>query len=321
MPFSLFYLMAVVIKRTFSRPEHFPFPVFSIGNILAGGTGKTPLVIHVASRLESLGFKVVVISSAAQAWERRRGLSDRSDEIEMMGSRLPRAGIVLKKGESLRAVPAKTGGRVTAGVIDDGFQNYETGRDLDIVTVDASNPFDNRLLLPSGLLREPISFARRADIFVISHPYMVCRKKLDRLAFKLKRFGKPVFVMDYRINGLKDGKSSLPPEAISGKEIMAVAGIGNPESFFTLLDRFNPAVLNAVSYPDHFRYTAGDIERIRKEFQRKGASLIVTTEKDYVKLEKMNPGLPLCYADISGVLLNPYEKEDFDTRMLSVLKF
>ncbi len=313
-------MLLITLNKFAARPEYYPFPVISVGNITAGGTGKTPMVLHLSEKLRNCDYEVVILSSAAGKAQKNGSHSERDDELRMLREKLQGIRIRPKNRDNLRVLKESQCVRKIAAVIDDGFHTHNIGRDIDILMIDAANPFDNRLVIPSGLLREPASAIRRADVFILSHPYMVSRKQLDSLAFKLKRLNKPVYIMDYEITGLKNEKSSLPFYEIAGREVTAIAGIGNPFNFFALMSGLGTRKIHAFVYPDHFSYRRSDIKKILSEFRKNGTSHIITTEKDYTKLKMFDEELPLFYLEIKSRIDNFYEMEDFDTFMLSMLK-
>jgi len=322
LPLSLLYLLAITFKKLFAVPLKYPSPIISIGNITAGGTGKTPLVVYLAEKFQLRRRRVVVLSSAAGICQKRNSAIKRDDEICMLMEKFPGITVGTKKKEKPEGPERPVKPEKDIILIDDGFQSYEIKRDLDILTVDASNPFDNNFLLPAGLLREPVSCMKRADVLIITHPYMVSESALDRLAERLKRMGKPVYVMDYEIKSLNGKGEKLPPAIIENKEVIGVAGVGNPLNFFSLMLRLKPGKIHAMIYPDHFSYTGPDAGEIRLQYLEKKVHCLITTEKDYVKLKNFFHGenVPLFYLEIEGRMKNFYEKYDFDTFLDSVIK-
>lgn len=306
LPFSLVYLLAVLVKKTCSRPKKYGFPVISAGNIVSGGTGKTPLVMEIVKALQSAGKTAAVASSGFR------------DEALMMRNNFPGLVLAHKSREGLEKLKGFSG----TVILDDGFHCRWVHRDLNILVLDASNPFDNNLLIPSGLLREPKSFIRQADVFVLTRPYMINQGEAEKLYGYLSRFNKPVFIMDYEIECLKGGSGEADPGAVCGKNVIAFAGIGSPLNFFSLLSGLHPAKINGIIYPDHFDYRERDINRLCWLYLKQKPDYIVTTEKDYVKLEGRCPDeLPLFYLKTKPVLRNTAgEKKDFDTLLTGMLK-
>ncbi len=304
-------MLVVVVKRAFAVPKKFRFTVISIGNITAGGTGKTPLVMEVARRLISNGKNVAIASSGLG--------SKRLDEISMMHRNLPTVTLVGKSEKELETLEKIS----DIVILDDGFHCHRIKKDINLLVLDASNPFDNNLLIPSGLLREPRRFIKEADALILTHTYMVNPADVEKLHRYLTRFNKPVFVMDYEIGCLKNVHGEIAPETICNTRIVAFAGIGNPLNFFHILLKLSPGKIYGIIYPDHFWYREKDINELCYVYLTKKPDYIITTEKDYVKLEGryQSEQLPLFYMEIKPVLKSSTGAEkSFDTLLLSMLK-
>lgn len=310
LPFTIFYLLVILLKKSTVSPRRFPFSVVSVGNITAGGTGKTPLVMEIAKRLNTPKNKVAVGSSLVR--------SKTSDEIRMMERKLP--GVVLT-GKTIRDIE-KLIGKTDLLILDDGFHCRYIHKDVNLLVLDSSNPFDNHLLIPSGLLREPKGFMKQADAFILTHTYMLSMQDTKKLLSYLKTFNKPLFFMDYEIKGLKNVYGEISPTVIRNKDLVAFAGIGNPMNFFYLLLGLEPKRMEGIIYPDHFHYRERDINEICYLYLKKKPDYIVTTEKDYVKIKSRHPeDLPLFYLEISPVIQNAEAgKKDFDTLLTEMLK-
>ncbi|MDD3726542.1 MAG: tetraacyldisaccharide 4'-kinase, partial [Candidatus Ratteibacteria bacterium] len=204
-------------------------------------------------------------------------------------------------------------------IIDDGFHCHHISKTLNIIVIDMANPFDNGLLLPAGLLREPLWELKRADVFILSHPYMVDRPTYQKLTGYLKKFQKPVFIMDYKIECLKDKEKELATDFIKDKDILAFTGTGSPFNFFSLLATLSPKKIYGAVYPDHFHYQKEDIEELEDMCIKKNASCLITTEKDYIKTTMYECSIPMYYLKIRPVLKSTEGKE-FDTLLTNVVK-
>lgn len=317
LPFTLFYLLAVYLKRIFTRKVKLRVPVISVGNITAGGTGKTPLVKYIAMFYQKKG-KVPVISTSGS--KRKRGKLLKAhlwDEILMLKANIPGIKITGKKKEEI--VSSLSGDMNEVVIIDDGFHCHYLWKNLDILVIDMERPFDNNLLLPAGLLREPCREIKRADVFILSHPYMVNTCKSQILIEYLKTFNKPVFIMDYKIEGLRDKENVFSLDIIKDRNIIAFTGTGNPYSFFSLLSREIKGKIYGVVYPDHFEYRVEDIKELEDICRNRNIDILITTEKDYVKIKNYKVSVPLYYLKIYPVLKGINGK-DFDTFLLNVIK-
>ncbi len=300
LPFTVFYLLAVTIRKLFSQPAKYGFQVISAGNLVCGGTGKTPLAMEIAKTLRTAGRPVAVASSGF----RDETLMVRRNFSDIIFARKNRRGF-----ESL-------GGFDGTVIMDDGFHC------LNIMLLDASNPFDNSILLPAGLLREPKRYLREADVFIVTRPQTADKKAVESLYAYLDRFGKPVYAMDYAPDYMEGISERIDTSNVRGKNIIAFAGIGNPLSFFALLAGLSPEKITGVVYPDHFRYTERDINELCCLYLKKKTDCIVTTEKDYVKLESLIPcELPLFYLKTKVFLTDAAgKKTDFDSLLDVMVK-
>ena len=295
------------------RQKRLPCIVISIGNIVAGGTGKTPAVIWIAKSLQSEGFPVGVLLRGYRR-ESHHSVSVVSDEKQILTSVAEsgdEAGLIARK---LPGIPVVVGSdRYAAGlevirlwghtegvlVLDDGFQRRELVRDLDILTIDSSRPFGTGKLLPAGTLREPQTALKRTDIVLLT------RTDLAAEPIDLERFvqGKQMFESRHRpvrLYQLSTGsdRSEFSPmdrgrlerdekcalELLKGKRILAVCGIGNPEGFVETLQQFETKTVELLAFPDHHRYASSDLNTITAKARKVGANIVVTTEKDSEKL-------------------------------------
>ncbi|MBU1486730.1 tetraacyldisaccharide 4'-kinase, partial [bacterium] len=269
--------------------------VISIGNITLGGTGKTPAVMALAKKLQGEGRKVAVLLRGYKGRLENKGgvVSDGSslllnpreagDEAYLLAKRLPKIPVLVGKNriKSGKAAINKFG--VDVLILDDGFQHRRLARDLDIVLIDAANPFGAGRLFPSGILREPLSALSRADVFLLTRTdeaadYKKIRERLLKInpsALIIESVHKPISILD------KEGKGH-PLTIIKGKKVLALSGIGHPESFEMMLKNLGAKGAVCLRYPDHHSYSQRDIEEIKEK--SKEVELIISTEKDKVRL-------------------------------------
>jgi len=285
---AFFYRMGIFKSY---RPD---LKVISIGNITLGGTGKTPFAAYLAKRLRSEGHLVAILLRGYKRPEQDDGMG--SDEYHVMGdeaSMLKSAcgeGIDVFAGSDrvLLARQLEKEKVVDTVILDDGFQHFRLKRDLDIVTIDASNPFGNKFILPLGLLREPLSSLKRADCFCLTRcdeasEYMIgeLRAFLNRLnpkASVLKAFYCPASLYDLK----KNKKESAG--MLKGKDVCLLAGIANPFSFIKTVRDLGAYISLKVFFDDHHHYSQAEVREVA--FQCKDAKIktVVTTEKDAVRL-------------------------------------
>ena len=335
-PFSLLYGLIISARnRRFDlgRPvsARLPCRVISVGNLTVGGTGKTPTVIYLARMLKDQGYRPVVLSRGYGGTSKHAvNVVSRGDEPLMKQDAVGDEPFMMAK--SLTGVPVLAGTRrVLTGdwalknlnadvlILDDGFQHRQLARDIDIVLLHAANPFGNGRLLPAGPLREPVSVLKRADIIIETGTYDdVAAHASIVLPVGVRA---PAFRCYYKPRSLLQGgrDAVLPLEIIRGKKICAFAGIGNPGTFKKTLAALGTDLAVFIAFPDHHRYTQADVSLISERARQCGAEMIVTTEKDRIKLEAFDVFLNgVCALRIEMDFLSA--REDFEKLILEKLK-
>jgi tetraacyldisaccharide 4'-kinase len=311
-PLSLPYGLAASIRLLLYRhgwlkQEKLTARVISVGNITAGGTGKTPLVIYLAGKLKERNRKTAILTRGYKresrqmvelTWESRTGIrwQDVGDEPYLLAKRLPDVPVMVGKNRFLCGKHAveKFGSEIL--LLDDGFQHLKLFRDLDVVVIDSTNPFGNGRLLPAGILREPVSSLKRADLFVLTKTDQTSDK--DELIHMLESANPraPVVQSVYQPVGMTelfDGSLTDTEDLRSGKAFL-FSGIGNPLSFEKTVKQLNVKILTHRIFPDHFRYKEKDSEELMVQAEASGADFIITTEKDSVRIPLVKrPGIPL----------------------------
>ncbi len=296
--------------------ETLPRPTISVGNITFGGTGKTPFVEFLARRLRFEGWRPAILS---------RGYGRRSRGVVVVGegagplvsaeeggdepvalARAAAPGVCVVVGERRGAAAARA---LALGadlfLLDDGFQHLAVRREVDLLLLDARDPFGGGRLPPRGRLREPLDAIARADAIVFTRtdrglPRLDALETVARLAP-----GKPVFRARLRAAALHDESDApIAAGAIAERRLLAVCGIANPSSFAASLSELGLAAEERLEFRDHQRYGPRELARIRDAAARTGASLVVTTEKDAVKLAG-RAGLPLVAVRLSVGIEEP----------------
>ena len=308
------------------RVHEISAPVISVGNITVGGTGKTPLVAWMAKVLARGGRGVCILTRGYGRLDShdRVIVSDGNevlaspecagDEAYLLAEELKGCAAVISDADRVAAAQwAVANLKTDVFILDDGFQNLRIARNLDIVTIDATNPWGNRKVLPAGILREPLSALTRADCIVVTRADAA--QQLDELENELGRLsnGVPVFRSRMKLARLRHAsgeESSLGTDEITRSSVAAFCGIGNPESFFALLNREGYQLCYARALRDHHRYVQSDLDRIEREAVAKGAQALLTTAKDEVKLRSISIGVP-CYA--VDIEIEIEESEAFST--------
>ena len=275
-----------------------PVPVISIGNLTLGGSGKTPLTALVAAILCDLGAHPAVVSRGYG--RRTRGVhvvADRDgvrldakeagDEPRLLGEQLPGLPVVVGESryEAGRVAIERCGADVL--VLDDGFQHRTLAKDLEILAVEGREPWGNGRLFPRGGLREPLSALRRAHLVVVTNP--AGTGVAQQVEWSLRREGSHAAVLSgaYRAEALREGdKRPQSPGMLSGRRVLALAGLAAPAGFVATLTSLGATVVELLAFPDHHSYRATDLERVRLSAQRSDAEWVVTTEKDWVRLRE-----------------------------------
>ena len=263
--------------------------VISVGNITAGGTGKTPLVIWLFNLLRQKNILCAILTRGYKAHAKERGTRDEGremkiDEPAIFAERYPEAQVIVNPDRVAGAKEAVSKFSANVLIMDDGFQHRRLARDLDIVTIDATQPFGYSKVLPAGLLREPIAALKRADAVVNTRCDQVTEAKLAQLEEKL-RFINSDMIIDRSIHTPICAKSieskEISLEQLNDKKIFAFCGIGNPDSFLDTIKGLGCELVGSKIYNDHHHYTQNDIADIHKQAKPLKADLILTTQKDW----------------------------------------
>jgi tetraacyldisaccharide 4'-kinase len=315
---------------------HSKLPVICVGNITAGGTGKTPFCIMLAGELSKKGLKPAIISRgykrkaqpgrsvlAINNWrEILAGPEEAGDEPYLVARKM--LGKVLVLVGSDRRQTALMAEDMGADVIimDDGFQHRRMARDLDIVLLDGQRPLENGWLLPAGRLREPASALKRAGIVVTTrNSEGTVSETVSKLMEKFNKKAS-VFCCQHRPVGLKslDCRPVKSPIKLESKSTLFIfSGIARPESFQNSIRALGHNVSGHITFGDHHSYRPSDLDKIKRAASASDA--IVTTEKDAVKLPiDWDPGKPLLVLEIEAVICSGNEREKMLELIMKVVK-
>ena len=308
--------------------------VISIGNVTAGGTGKTPVTEIFARTLAAEGRKVAILSRGyrrkeAPWWMRmfaqvvtpplvvsdgRRVLRDSAeggDEPYMLASNLPGVAVVVDRDRVKAGRYAVKRLGCDTIILDDGFQYQRLKHSIEVVLVDATNPFGNGNMLPRGILREPARNLGRADIIFLTK----CRGDVSAVREEIRRYNQTAEIVEctHAPKSLKDvwSREEFPLSWLEGKTVCTLSGIASPKGFENSLRRLGAKVVWCERYADHHRYDSSEVLYALNRTADMGADALVTTEKDAVRFPRFETVPVKClYLRIAIEILSGAESFD-----------
>ncbi len=330
---SYFYGLLVLLAQKgyqsgLRRVHRLDRKVISVGNITWGGAGKTPGVILLAQWLWQKGYHPAILTRGymprGQRASQRRGLSD---EARLLEDHLKDIPVLVGKNRIETARRALQRFSIDVFILDDGFQHWRLARDLDIVLVDATNPFGNGFLLPRGILREPLSALSRAELFIITKSDLG-EKNIPQIQKKIQEMNPlaPVLLarhLPVSFHRIDRGSQSIHDiDLLRGKTMLSFCSIADPDSFELTLKNLGGRVIRNLAFLDHYLYTPVDLKKIFQNARDQKVDCLVTTQKDAVKLDSLlmesDPHLPLYYLKIQmGFVTGEETIEETLTRLLN----
>jgi tetraacyldisaccharide 4'-kinase len=322
-------------QKGFFRQHKLEVPVISVGNLVLGGTGKTPLVHYIAKLLQQQNKKPAILSRGykgaasgkinivSDTTEILMNADHAGDEPRLLAEKLPGMPVITGKKRSITGRFAIDSYGVDCLILDDGFQHMSLKRDIDLVLFNAQKLLGNGRVLPGGDLREPLSALKRADAFIISG----VDTPLDDMVAQFIEFlhnlfpDKPAFTGSYlpdeTLSRTYSGKNDTLSLSESRKiPVYGFCGIAQPESFQNILKKSNMNLTGFQSFEDHYHYSLDDIESLYKTGLSSGAQALITTEKDLVKIRDLSPrDFPLLTLSLRLEMDN-----DFDRFLLNNLE-
>lgn len=307
-PLEKLYSFGNRLHRRMTKSVRIPgAKILSIGNITTGGTGKTPATIYFSKLLRAEFPNQAVLSRGyggklshetnllSDGFRLLMESDDSGDEPYLMAVNLPGVKVAVGRNRLKNAQQLVKDFGSTLFLLDDGFQHYRIGRDADVVLIDATNPFGSGKLLPQGILREPVENLARASAIVLTKADLVPLPVLDELREKILGISKLsyVFTSRHASKGLiKIPHAYTPQEKVHtvGTDILkhetvwALSAIANSRAFEEMLRRAGAERVEQISFRDHHDFTDRDVQMILNRVRP--YDLIVTTEKDYVRLRK-----------------------------------
>ena len=256
-PIALIIQWLGFLKRTLTKTHKFSIPVICVGNIYLGGTGKTPLCIEIFSILKNLNLNPVFIRKKYDAFQ---------DEVDLQ----KQTGSVYQNKIRGTAVKKALENKADIAILDDGFQDFSIKKNLSIICFNEKQWIGNGLVIPAGPLREGLSALKRANCVVING-----KKNID---IENKIFSKnkdiKIFYSKYNSKNINEFEK---------KKVIAFAGIGNPENFFTLLKDNGVNIVKEIIFPDHHKYSEKELENLINK-KKENNNILLTTEKDYLRI-------------------------------------
>ena len=261
-PFSLLIQLLFFFKNIFLKPKKISIPVICVGNIYLGGTGKTPLSIEIVRILKKFNMAPVLV---------KKFYTDQFDEIDLINSKNIE---IIKNSSRYIALKEAEERGFKSVVLDDGFQDHSIYKDLSILCFNEKQLIGNGFTIPAGPLREPLSALRRSKIILING------KKNEDFENKIKSINNEINIFYSKYIAQNSHK-------FLNENILAFAGIGNPENFFDLLKENNINVEKQISFPDHYNYSQKELDKLLK-ISRENNLKLLTTEKDFFRIKHFN---------------------------------
>ena len=283
-PITIIVLITNFLKKKLTIAKKFNIPIICIGNIYVGGTGKTPTSIFLGNELKKLGRNPAIL---------RKFYDTHADEYNLIKKYFN--SLILNKSR-LEGIKSKMH-IFDSIILDDGFQDYTIKKNLNIICFNQNQMVGNGMVLPSGPLRESIYSLKRANIILING------EKNIKFENKILEINKNLefFYSTYKPINLDEFKN---------KQLLAIAGIGNPENFFNLIENNNLKINEKIIFPDHYRISKTEMQKILEKAEVKNYQVIMT-EKDFFKIEKYE----LKNIKYLKILLEINEREKFLKRI------
>lgn len=308
--------------RGWARVRSASVPVISVGNLTVGGTGKTPMVAWLAERLVGMGRRPGIVSRGY------KGGGGANDEMTLLSRLVPQAVCVAHPNRVAAAGLAVRRFGADVIVLDDGFQHRRLARDLDIVLVDATQPFGFDHLLPRGRLREPPRSLARADVVVVTRANLVGSETLALLLTRIGLLAPQALCVRCGIEPagwkrLGNDAASEPVAALpagAAERTICFAGLGNPRAFLETVRLAGVEPIGACWWPDHHRYSRRDLASLAVLAREHEATALVTSAKDAVKVEALAFDWPVpVFVLHAGLAITPEDATLLEARVQDVL--
>ena len=288
-PLSIFLQILIYLKKKITKKRKVSIPVICVGNIYLGGTGKTPLSIEIVKILEKLNKKTAII---------KKSYKDHEDEFKLISSNKV---ALFKDSSRYNGINEAIKQKFDCVVLDDGFQDFSVSKNLNILCFNERQLIGNGMTLPSGPLRESLSSLKKCQIVVINGNVNIeFEKKIKNISNNIS-----IYYSKYVPDNI---------ESFKNKNLLAFAGIGNPENFFYLLENNNLKIKKKISFSDHYKYSLKELNKLIYFALNNGLQLI-TTEKDYFRISHFQ----LPQIEYLKVKLDIIKKNDFEKKIIRYL--
>lgn len=316
------------------KTRELPCKVISVGNLTLGGTGKTPAVESIANTLKENSIDIAILSRGYKTKRREKikmingnnmgilNTKEYGDEPVMLARNLREVPVVVGSDRYSSALFILKKRKVKAVILDDGFQNLSVKKDIDILLIDCANPWGNGSLFPHGILREPLREISRADIVLLTNVYESEDHDIKKLISEVRILSgeKNIFTSFYEaMNLYNHGEYSVfPPYSINNKKVMCFSGIASPSSFEKLIENNGACLVRSIRFPDHYQYRIDELKEIEEAAKSSGCDMILTTQKDSVKLTDYYPeGIPLWIMKVR-IVIN--ERKEWENQILKIFQ-
>lgn len=262
LPLSLVFILLIFLKKKLTKENVFKIPIICIGNIYLGGTGKTPVSIFLAKELSRLGKKPAIL---------RKYYKNHNDEYNLIKDKFHNLIICKNRIDGLEKIDKSDS---DIAILDDGLQDYSIKKNLKVICFNNNQKIGNGLLLPSGPLRENLNVLKETQIVIIN-------------GNRDKKFEQKILDVNKKIDIFYSTYKPININQFKNKKLLALAGIGNPENFFKLIEDNNLKIEKKLIFPDHYKFSKPEIQNII-DFSKKKNYEIIMTEKDYFKIKGLN---------------------------------
>lgn len=306
------------------KKDYFKVPVISIGNVAFGGTGKTPTIIWLTKKMEEFGLTPAILtrgykgelehtSGIIKGGQRFRSNPKQFGDEPLLISRKMNKGAVIvgkKRANNLKKYFHEVDPDVV--LLDDGFQHIQLYRSFNIVLFDASLPLDRYQPAPLGYLREGLTSLKDADALIISRADQVPEAQIEKLTELLSPYHRrdiPIAKFKYTPSGAYDyfDKLILKMDQLENKKVIVLSAIASPDSFYRLLESYGALLVEKVVYPDHYLFTQEDLNDVLIKAAKHNA-IIITSEKDMVKIRRVVQDERILYVNISVSFMSGEEQ-------------